>query len=72
MGWVTSGNEKAQSSGEQRPGHLREGEKEQTPTAECIDSPDGRPSKNEIDETEAKRGNERFSLRGIRLSEDGT
>lgn len=71
MGRIALRNEEAQSSSKQGPSHLREGKQEQAATTKCVYSPNDRPSKHEVDETEAKRGNKRFSLGGVRLSEDG-
>lgn len=54
MSWVALGNEEAQPCSEQRPCHLWEGEEKQAPATKCVDSPDGRPSKYEVDKTKPK------------------
>lgn len=72
MGWVALRNQEAQSSGKQRPCHLRERKEKQAPAAKRVDCPDGRPSKNEVDEAKAKGSDQCFSLSGVCLSEDRT
>jgi hypothetical protein len=72
MGRIAFWDEEAQSGGEQRPCHLRKCEEKQAPAAERVDCPNGRPSKDKVDEAEAKRSNECFSLSGVCLSENRT
>jgi len=72
MGRIALGDQEAQSGGKQRPCHLRKCEEKQAPAAECVDRPNGRPSKNEVDEAEAEGSNECFSLSGVCLSENCT
>jgi hypothetical protein len=72
MGRIALWNQKAQSGGKQRPCHLRKREEKQAPATERVDCPNGRPSKDKVDEAEPKRRNECLSLSGVCLSEDRT
>lgn len=61
----------AETSGEQSPCHLREGEQQQRSPPVRIDGPDGRPSKDEVHETKAEGCNEGLAFTGTSLSEHG-
>lgn len=46
-------NQQAEACDQQTPSHVRESEEQQTPPAEVVDRPDGRPGEDEIRQTEA-------------------
>ena len=52
MGLARVRNEERHPGGQQSPSHLRESEEKERTPPECIDCPDGGPSKEEVDETE--------------------
>ncbi len=60
----------AHPSQEKTPTHVRECKQEQGSTAECIDSPDGREGKDEIDNAKAERREESAYITCARLDED--
>lgn len=49
-------NQEAKPSGKQSPSHLGEGEEQQCASSECVNGPNRRKSKDEIDETKPKTG----------------
>lgn len=65
------GDVEAEAGGEERPGHVREGEEEEGAAAEGVDCEEGGPGEDEVDETEAERGDEGFRGGGAGFGEDG-
>lgn len=51
-----AGDVEAESSSKQGPGHLREGEEQQSPTAPGVDRQHGGESEEEVDQAESPRG----------------
>lgn len=64
-------NEEAQSCSEKGPGHLREGEEEESAATPGIDCPDGGPGEDEIYETETEGGEKSFQVTCTGFAEDG-
>ena len=64
-------DEEAEARGQERPGHLREGEEEQGAPAVGIDCPDGGPGEDEVDEAEAEGGEQGLQGPGAGFDEDG-
>lgn len=63
-------NVEAETGGEQRPGHLREGEQQERAATVSIDGPDGRPREDKVDEAETERCDQSLFLGRTRLSKD--
>lgn len=55
-------NQETETSCEQRPCHLWESEQQQASTSESIDGPNGGPSEDKVNETEAEGGDEGLTL----------
>lgn len=70
MRLIFGGNEEAEACGKECPGHLREGEEEESATAEGIDCPQGWEGEDEIDEAETERGEEGANGGSSSLGED--
>lgn len=68
---VLLGNVVAHTGRQQRPEHVREGKQQKSATAEGVNSPDGWPSKQEVDESKSERGNQSFLLGRTALLENG-
>lgn len=61
----------AETSGQERPGHVGEREQQQCSSTESVNGPHGRESEQEIDETETPRGPQCLESRESRVGEDG-
>lgn len=55
---LTVVNQKAKTSDEQRPKHVRKREDQQGAATKCIDGPHGRPGEEEVDQAKSKTGPE--------------
>ena len=71
MGARLLGDDEAETGGQEGPGHVGEGEEEQSAAAPGVDRPDGGPGEDEVDETEAEGGEEGVQVGGSSLGEDG-
>lgn len=71
MRFVLLGDVEAESAGQERPEHVREGEEEQASSAEGVNRPDGRPGEDEVDQAEAESCHQRSEGTGTRLFENG-
>ena len=71
MGSALFGNDKAKSRGQQRPCHVGEGKEKESTATPGIDRPNRGPSKDEVDETESKRGEEGSQVVGTSVDENG-
>lgn len=63
-------NVETESSGQKSPSHLREGEEQERTTSEGVDSENGGPGENEVDQSETPRSEKRLLWRCTSLNED--
>lgn len=65
-----AGDVKAEAGSKQSPGHLGEGEEQQSTTTPSVDGPNGGESEEEVDQTESPRSEQGRGGRGAGGSED--
>lgn len=70
MGSLILGNEIGHPSSEQGPGHIGEGEEEQTASPKGVDCPDGRPGEDEVDEAKTEGCEERDNIGGTGVAKN--